>query len=486
LAPVPRPPGGRLPLSVAQEQMWALEAAADPPGLFNVTALHRFDRPVDEGALRDALAYLVERHEILRTAFVVESGRPWQAVAPSAPVELAVTDLAATPAPERDEELQRLIAEADARPFDLARPPLVRAHLFHLDDNSSALAVTMDHLVTDGTSASIFMNELGAAYDAITAHRLPELPPLDIQFADFAVWQRSHVTEEVLERQLEWWAKALDAMPLGPAVPFDRVPPKPTRRIASQALAVTADTRRRLDDVARGTGSTVFIVAVAGVQAVLGRCGGTTDVVVSTTLSGRTRAELEGLLGMFAGIGRIRTDLSGDPSFTEIVERTREHVLGMFENQDVPFIRVRRALLPDFPSGGVDLLAALPVELQYFFHTGRATWGRSSVAGERRRGYWHDQELFFRGQLHPLSITLLDDGSELSGGISYKVDFYDPETIDRLAGDLERVLDAVAGDPSLRWSELPVTPPAPSRPPAPPPGPARPPSAPRTRRPPGG
>ena len=200
-----------------------------------------------------------------------------------------------------------------------------------------------------------------------------------------------------------------------------------------------AGTRVLLEQVARATGSTVFIVAVAAAQAVLSRHGGTTDVVVTTTLSGRGRPELEGLIGMFAGIGRVRTDLSGDPPFAVVVARAREWVLDMFENQDIPFMRVRKAVLPDFPTGGRELAAALPVDFEYFRIT-------------------RDQELFFRGQLHPLSVTLFDDGTEMWGELRYKVDFYDADTVDRLARDLEQVFEAVGRDASLRLSELPVTP----------------------------
>ena len=459
-----RRPGDTVALSIAQEQMWALEVAAEPEGLFNITAVHRFDEAVDEGALRAALAHLVDRHEILRTAIVVEPGRPGkpgrpvQSIGAAAPVELRVTDLRATPEPHRTDELRRGIEAEDARPFDLASAPLVRAHLFRLGAASSRLTVTMDHLVADGTAASILMAEAAQAYRAIAAGRAPDLPVLPIQFADFAIWQRRHLTDDVLDRQLAWWAEALHGLPPGPAVPFDHLPATPTRRIVTRALAIEPGVRARLDEVARATGSSVFIVAAAGVQAALGRFGGTTDVVLSTTLSGRNRAELEGMLGMFSGIGRLRTDLAGDPPFSEVVARARRFVLGMFDNQDIPFMRVRRALLPDFPTGGPALAAALPVELQYFFHTGRPTWGNGDGAGRRPQGYWHDQELFFRGQLHPLSITLLDDGRELSGDVRYKADFYDEATVEGLAGAVERVLDAVGNDPTLRGSDLPVTP----------------------------
>lgn len=142
-----------------------------------------------------ALAHLVDRHEILRTGVVVESGRPWQRVAPAASVEFSTTDLSDTPGPEREEELRRRIAEEDAGPFELSRPPLIRAHLFRLGDALSQLTVTLDHLVADGAASSVFMRELGTAYWALVAGRVPELPPLPIRFADFAVWQREWVTE---------------------------------------------------------------------------------------------------------------------------------------------------------------------------------------------------------------------------------------------------------------------------------------------------
>jgi len=248
------------------------------------------------------------------------------------------------------------------------------------------------------------------------------------------------VTDDVLRGQLEWWTGALAGMPLGPAVPFDHVPSAPTRRIAARTITVPEATRHLLDDVARSTGSTLFAVVLAAVQSLLGRAGATTDVVVSTTLSGRTRAELEDVIGVFSGIGRIRTDLSGDPPFVEVVARTRDYVLAMFENQDIPFMRVRRALLPGFPTDPIGLAGVLPVEFGYF-HT-----------DER------DAELYFRGQLHPLSITLLDDGCQVSGQVSYKLDFYEAATIDGLATGLEALLDAVGRNPSLRLSKVPVSP----------------------------
>jgi len=229
-APVPaltaRPAGvvEPLPLSLAQEQMWGLELEADPPGLYNVTAMRPFPRPVDEDALQSALDLLVGRHETLRTSVVTTPDGPRQVVAPTAPVELVVTDLVAVPVAERRAELQRRMAEQDATPFDLAVSPLFRAQLLHLGEEPSLLVVTFDHLICDGTAIEIFVTELVEAYRARSSGRLPDLPVMDIQFADFAAWQRRWLTEDVLRAQLDWWAATLEGAPFGPAVAFDRIP----------------------------------------------------------------------------------------------------------------------------------------------------------------------------------------------------------------------------------------------------------------------
>lgn len=422
LKPRPRDPGARLPLALAQEQMWRLESAADPPGLYNVTALHDFAAPVDVGALRAALDHVVERHETLRTGIGSDEEGPFQWVVESASIELAVNGAPGA----GGSPVGPAVAAQDARPFDWARPPLVRAGLFPLEGGSCRLAVTVDHLVCDGNGIFILMRDLLAAYAALAGGRAPALEPLPLQFADFALWQRANVTEAVLERQLEWWLRALDGMPLGPAVPFDHVPETPSRRIRARSFTVGAQARAALEEVARATSSTVFVVALAATQTVLAQAGGRSDIVMSTTLSGRSRAELEPLVGTFSGVGRLRGDLAGDPPFAEVVARARDFVLGLFENQDVPFMRVRRVLLPDFPTGGLEIMKAVPTEFGYFH-----------VRDD-------DPELFFRGQLHPMSITLLDDGRRIAGEVRYKLDFYDPPTVDRLARDLERALTTAA------------------------------------------
>ncbi|MGI9118582.1 MAG: amino acid adenylation domain-containing protein [Acidimicrobiales bacterium] len=457
LAHEEREPGQRLPLSLPQVQMWRLEAQATPRGLYNVTAEHRMSGPVDEGILRRTLALLAQRHDILRTSFSGDQEGPWQSVAASVPIELAVTDLRATPADEEARELAHRVREEDARPFDVDRAPLFRAHLFLLGEETSLVTVTFDHLVSDGTSAYIFLSELAAVYDAFVHGRQPALRPVPVQYADFAVWQRQRLTDDRLDAQLAYWREKLDGMPLGPAVPFDRVPTELSRRIVCPTLAVPPEVYRAVHGLERTSRASVFVACVAALQAVASRMGGTTDVVLSTTLSGRNRPELEGVIGFFAGVGRIRTDLSGDPSFGEVMARARDSVLGLFDNQDVPFMRVRDALLPDFPTqvSAVDLMAVLPIEIQYF-HAAHDEWAPGFAVIERPGPDKGPDSLFFRGQLPPLSVTFLDDGNQLWAECNYKVDFYDATTVDVLARGLEDVLSMASTHPHLRLSELPV------------------------------
>ncbi len=446
--------GARIPLSLPQEQMWALETSTGPIANQNVTASHRFGHPVDPDTLLAALRRLVARHDSLRASFSTSDGRPYQQVAETVPVELVTTDL--TTADDPEAELAEHVRRLDLEPFDLNRPPLFRARLFHLDGERGVAAVTFDHLVCDGPSAYIFLSELATTYEDLAQGLAPRLRPPRVQYGDFAGWQRDWLTEERLAAQLDYWRHALAGAPLGPALPFDRVPAEPSRRIASLPVAVGPETYQLLTELAQASGASVFIVGVAAVSALLSRQGGRSDVVLSTTLSGRQRAELEGVIGNFAGTGRLRTDLSGDPTFAEAVARARETAIGLFEHQDIPFSRVREAVLPGLaPRGGGPPLELLPVEFQYF-RAARDRWVPGANVVERPGPDRGPDELYFRGQLHPLSITLLDDGTELWGDVSYKRDFYDEATMRRLAEGLHQLIGAAVTDPGARLSALPA------------------------------
>lgn len=446
-----RRPGTRVPLSLPQEQMWQLEAATGLIANQNVTACHHFSHPVDRDVLRAALRVLVERHEILRTRFSVQNGRPYQQIAAGVRVDLATVALSA------EGDLDSHVAEQDSERFALDRSPLFRARLYRLGAQRCVLAVTFDHLICDGPSAYIFLSELSTTYHALAAGTAAQLRPLPVQYADFTEWQRRWLTEERMTAQLDYWRRALAGAPLGPALPFDRIPAEPTRRLRSVSARVGRAAYESLSALARQSRASMFMLCVAAVSTLLFRQGETSDIVLSTTLSGRRRAELEGVIGTFAGTGRVRIDLAGDPSFTTAVARARESVIALFEHQDIPFSRVREAVLPELASrhGNGPPLALLPVDLQYF-RTAHDHWVPGTGVVERPGPDKGPDELYFRGQLHPLSITLLDDGTELWGEVVYKQDFYDESTIERFRDGLQRVLEAVVADPDQRLSAIPL------------------------------
>jgi len=475
LVPQTLPADGRVPLALPQEQMWKVQTRSGTRVDNNVTALLRLSGAVDVDALRAALGQLVERHDSLRTSFPADplgGEDPYQSINDSVSVEVRVTDVGDGPPAEQEAEVDCLIRAQDALPFQLADPPLLRFGLLRCGDAASVLALTFDHLVCDGPSAYVTLSEVAELYQARVQGRAAALRPLSGQYPDFAVWQRSWLTEARLAEQLEYWKRSLAGMPLGPALPFDRVPATPSRTIAARPLAVGPAAYEALVYLARRTRTSVFIVCVAAVSAVLSRQGLLDDVVLSTTLSGRQWPEVEGVIGNFAGTGRLRTDLSGDPTFETILARARDSVLGLFEHQDIPFFRVRDALVPDFAqrAGGRPPLALVPIELGYF-RASHDHWAPGAGVVERppltstavvdppagsapRLPGEPPGEIFFKGQLHPLSITLLDDGTQLWGDVSYKVDFYDQATIERLAVGLERLVEKASGAPNLRLSEL--------------------------------
>lgn len=439
-------PSTRVPLSLAQEQMWKLESAAAPPGLYNVTVQRFFTEAVDADLLQEALAVVVNRHEPLRTRFGEDETGCFQTVEPTVPVTLTRTELTATGDIARTEELQRRIGEENAAPFDLRVAPLWRALLFALRPDSGLLIVTFDHLVCDGPSAYVFVDELNAAYHALASGDSPQLGPLPIRYSEFAQAQRAWVSAGRLQDQTDYWEQKLAGMPLGPAIPFDHVPETPTRRIARSTFTIKTSAYDSVVSAARQTRSTPFVVAVAAVSAVCARRSARSDLMFSTTVSGRSDADVAGLIGMFSGMSRIRQDLSDDPSFEEVIHRSRDTVFGMLEHQDVPFMRIRGKVLPDFPRTGVELLASVPTEFVYF-----------RIPARDASDTLPSDDIYFRGQLHPLSVTLLDDGNRLWGTLSYKLDWYDARSIESVQADICKVLEAVDVLMPIRLSAFPLS-----------------------------
>ncbi|MGV7211556.1 non-ribosomal peptide synthase/polyketide synthase [Oxalobacteraceae bacterium A2-2] len=329
----------RLPLSHAQERLWFLQALEGPSATYNVVAALRLLGKVDDSLLSASLLQLAQRHEILRTNFVTgDSGEACLRIADTLDVPLAVTEA------QPGEVCARLQANAGFV-FNLADGPLLKTELVRLAPEESVLVLTVHHIVCDGWSMGLMLDEWLTLYDAMACGRTPDLAPLPLQYADYACWQRSAQQQAALERQLAFWVRKLDQAPELLNLPTDRPRPAIQRfEGAAEHMLVAPELARRLRALSLDSGASLFMTLVSAFSLLMSRYSGESDVLVGTPAVNRDRKELEGLVGLFLNTLVLRTDTSGRPSFRQLLERTRQCVLEAYENSDVPFERIVDAL----------------------------------------------------------------------------------------------------------------------------------------------
>ena len=343
-----RPPGlERLPLSFSQERLWFLDRLDPGSSVYNMPAAVELRGALRPAALAAALSAVVRRHEALRTTFSEVGGVPVQRISPPAGTPLPRIDLAALPQEARRSETGRLGAEHAARRFDLERGPLFAAILLQLGDGGHRLLLVMHHIVSDGWSMGILIREVAALYGAFVEGRHAPLPQLAVQYADFALWQRETAAAG-REKDLAWWSERLAGPPAPLDLPMDR--PRPavqTWRGGSVVRTLSASLSSRLRSFSQAEGASLFMTLLAGAQALFHRLAGQDDVVVGSPIAGRRQAETEPLIGFFLNLLALRTDLSGDPGFRELVARVREVTLGAYAHQDLPFEALLAHLQPE-------------------------------------------------------------------------------------------------------------------------------------------
>ena len=316
IGPVPR--AGRIPLSFGQERLWVLDQLLPGQAVYNVPAVLRVAGAVSESALGQSFDEVLRRHEVLRTTFSVVEGGPVQAIAPSLSLPVAVVDLGGLPEPEREAELSRLIAEETARPFDLARGPLLRVSLLRLCDAESVLVLVLHHIVVDAWSMGNLVRELTTCYEAFSHGGEPALPELPVQYADFAHWQREWLRGEVLEAELAYWRRQLADLPvLGLSTDRPR-PAVQTYRGSQEGFRLSRSLSGSLHALSRRSGVTLFMTLLAGFQTLLSRYTGQDTIVVGTPIASRGQVEIEGLIGFFLNTIVLRGDLAGNPTFREL------------------------------------------------------------------------------------------------------------------------------------------------------------------------
>jgi amino acid adenylation domain-containing protein len=432
------------PASFAQQRLWFLERLEPDQAVYNMPRAMRLHGRLDGEALRRALEEIVRRHEALRTVFRARDAVPLQVVLPPGPLHLPLRDLSALSAPAREDALRGLVRDEERRPFDLAAGPLFRATLVRLGGEEHALLWSMHHIVGDGWSLGVFHRELAALYGAFTRGAPSPLEELPVQYADYTLWQREYLKGEVLERQLAYWSERLAGAPALLELPADRPrPPVQTFQGAYESIELPGELAERLRALGRREGATLFLVLLAAFQVLLGRYAGSEDVVVGTPIAGRTRAGTEELIGFFVNTLVLRTDLSGDPSFRDVLRRVREATLGAYEHQDLPFEQLVAELAPERS------LAHSPLFQVMFALNGPAD-AREGLPGLRTERL----QTGLPTTKFDLSLGFAEHAGGLGGGIEYSVDLFDAATIRRMAAHLERVLEQVAADADARLSEL--------------------------------
>ncbi|HYH81956.1 MAG TPA: amino acid adenylation domain-containing protein, partial [Longimicrobium sp.] len=426
-----------LALSFAQQRLWFLEQLGGTGGSYNIPTRLRLHGELDRAALGRALDRIVARHEALRTVFHLVDGEPEQRVVAveESGFRLVEHDLAGHA--DVQGEVRRLAAEESGAPFDLAHGPLIRGRLLRLAVDDHLLLVTMHHIVSDGWSMGVFVRELGALYGAFRRGEADPLPPLAIQYADYAAWQRRWVSGEVLQRQADYWKRTLAGAPELLELPTDHARPA-QQDFAGAAAQVALDDglTAALRALGRRHGTTPFMTLLAGWSVVLGRLSGQDDVVIGMPTANRGRAEIEGLIGFFINTLALRLDLSGAPTVAALLARVKASTLDAQQHQDIPFEQVVELVQP------VRSLAHGAL-FQVMFTWQNAAAERLELPGLRLGSAGGEQATTSK---FDLSLSLQEAGERIVGGITYATALYERETVERHLGYLRRVLEAMAAD----------------------------------------
>jgi amino acid adenylation domain-containing protein len=439
--------GRAVPASFAQQRLWFLDQLEPQSAAFNLARATRIKGRLDHEALKQTLNALVARHESLRTNFGLREGEPVQIISPVRDCVLSIVDLRGLGEQAEDEARRLAVAESD-RGFDLARDHLLRATLFLLNDHEHVLLPVMHHIVSDGWSMGVLQREIGTLYEAFVNGRPNPLPDLPIQYADFAVWQRGWLQGEMLQQELDYWSKQLAGMPPTIELATDR--PRPAIQTINGAYHHRKLTKQLSDSLAalsRREGATLFMTLLAAFQALLSRYTEQNDIAIGTPIANRTRKETEGLIGFFVNTLVMRTDLSGNPSFRDLLKRAREVALGAYEHQDLPFEKLVAELKPERSLSHMPLFQVL-FAVQNVPRTA-LTLGTLEL-----------EDFPFTRQLSKFDLSLYvgEPADGLSLSFEYNTNLFDEATIARMADHFETLLKAIVADPDQLIAYLPLIP----------------------------
>ncbi|QLE53350.1 amino acid adenylation domain-containing protein (plasmid) [Nostoc sp. C057] len=452
---VPISRSGNLPLSFAQQRLWFLDQLIPNNPFYNIPLALHLTGSLNLAALEQTFNEIVQRHEALRTTIVVQTGQPVQVINSTLTIPLPIIDLRQLPQAEREIQAQRLTTQEAQRPFNLSTDSLLQVKLLWLDETQYILLLTMHHIVSDGWSIGVLIQEIAALYTAFASNQPSPLPKLTIQYADFAYWQRQWLQGEVLKKQLSYWQKQLDGISM-----LNLPTHKPrlavqTYQGARQPLQLSKSLSKSLLALGQQEGVTLFITLLAAFQVLLYRYTQQEDIVIGSPIANRNRSEIEGLIGFFVNSLVLRTDLSGNPTFRELLSRVKEVALGAYSHQDLPFEKLVEELHPErnlnqnplfqvvfalqnAPMTALELpsltLRALPFETE----TTRFDLEFHLWEPNTQNGLW------------------TDSSEGISGFVIYSTDLFNDVTITRMLEHFQILLESIVANPEERIAHLPL------------------------------
>ncbi|HSX62924.1 MAG TPA: amino acid adenylation domain-containing protein, partial [Tahibacter sp.] len=447
-APIARAPAGVPALSFAQQRLWFIDQLEGGSRQYHIAAALRLDGDLDATALRRALDTIVQRHEVLRTRFVPVDGAATLQLAADGRAGFATSDLSAADAATQDEQLRALIAQETAVPFDLAHDTLLRCRLIRLGDARHVAVLTMHHIASDGWSTALLVREFGAIYAALRENRANPLLPLALQYSDFAHWQRTQLQGERLQRHLDFWREQLRDLPRVHALPLDRARPAQQRFSGGRIVHdIPAPLTQSLRALAQRHDASLFMLLQSAFALLIGRWSGETDVVMGSPVAGRVAREVEPLIGFFINNLVLRTDLSGDPCFGELLARSRERILDASAHQLLPFDMLVDALKPERSLNHAPLF-----QISFSFHNLEQTELRLPGLAITHLASGGDIARFDI-ELH---ISEIDDGLHVRW--LYADSLFDAATIARFAESFATLLSSIVDAPTQSVQSLPLLP----------------------------
>jgi amino acid adenylation domain-containing protein len=435
-----------LPLSFAQQRLWFIDQLEGENCVYNVPFFWQISGLLNISALEKAIAEIVQRHEVLRTSFSIVDESPIQVIHPHPQLTMQVLDWRQLTQADQLSKAQQLAAEELQKPFDLSNPPLLRVKLLQLADQTHLLLLVIHHIVCDGWSMDIFRRELFSLYTAFCAGKVSPLPELSLQYADFAHWQRQWLQGEVLQTQLNYWQKQLAAVPPLLELPTDK--PRPSVQSfkgRSEFLELNQDLTQKLKRLSQESGTTLFMTMLAAFTLLLSRYSGQQDIVVGSAIANRNRREIEPLIGFFVNTLALRTNLQGNPSFLELLERVKQVTLDAYDHQDLPFEKLVDEL-------GLERSLSHHPLFQVAFGLQSGTPEKLEIPGSTlTRFKWENTTTLF-----DLSLIFRETPQGLTGEWEYATDLFEAKTIQRMVGHFEVLLKGIVDNPQQSINNLPL------------------------------